>query len=123
MTNAVELVSELGCKIGSFPMSFLGLPLSAKHKNLGVWDSIEGRFRKRLASWKVQYISKGDRITLIRSILSSFPICYLSLFRMPQKVCTRLERIQRQFLCVCGGAEERPGQENLFGEMGHSVLR
>ena len=25
-------------------------------------------------------------------------IYYLSLFRMPQKVCTRLERIQRQFL-------------------------
>ena len=28
---------------------------------------------------------------LIRSTLSSLPIYYLSLFRMPQKVCTRLE--------------------------------
>ena len=46
VTNAVEL----GCKIGSFPSSYLGLPLGAKHKNLGVWDSIEERFRKRLAS-------------------------------------------------------------------------
>ena len=57
VTKAVELASELGCKIGSFPTSYLGLPLGAKHKNLGVWDSIEERFRKRLASWKVQYIS------------------------------------------------------------------
>ena len=83
VTNAMELASELGCKIGSFPSSYLGLPLGAEHKNLGVWDSIEERFRKRLASWKVQYISKGGRMTLIHSILSSLPIYYLSLFRMP----------------------------------------
>ena len=96
--NVEELVSELGCKVGSLPTPYLGLPLGAKHKALGVWDSIEERFRKRLASWKIQYISKGGRATLIRSTLSSLPIYYLSLFRMPQKVCARLERIQMQFL-------------------------
>ena len=72
VTNLVELASELGCKIGSFPTSYLGLPLGAKHKALGVLDSIEERYRKRLTAWKTQYISKGDRITLIRSTLSSF---------------------------------------------------
>ena len=95
VTNAEELASELGCKIGSLPTYYLGLPLGAKHKALGVWDSIEKRFRKRLASWKIQYISKGGRGTLIRSTLSSLPIYYLSIFRMPQKVCAILERIQR----------------------------
>ena len=77
--NVEELASELGCKVGSFPTPYLGLPLSAKHKALEVWDSIEERFRKRLASWKIQYISKGGRATLIRSTLSSLPIYYLSL--------------------------------------------
>ena len=98
VSNLVELASELGCKIGSLPTSYLGLPLGAKHKALGVWDSIEERYHKKLVAWKTQYISKGGRITLIRSTLSSLPIYYLSLFRMPQKVCARLERIQRQFL-------------------------
>ena len=96
--NAEELAKELGCKTGVFPTSYLGLPLGAKHKAIGVWDSIEERFRKRLASWKIQYISKGGRATLIRSTLSSLPIYYLSLFRMPLKVCAILEKIQRQFL-------------------------
>ena len=98
VSNLAEMTSELGCKIGSLPTYYLGLPLGAKHKALGVWDSIEERYRKRLAAWKTQYISKGDRITLIRSTLSSLPIYYLSLFRMPQNVCARLEMIQRQFL-------------------------
>ena len=108
VTNVVELASELGCKIGSLPTSYSGLPLGAKHKALGVWDSIEERFRKRLAAWKTQYISKGGRIPLIHSTLSSLPIYYLSLFRMPQKVFARLERIQRQFLWGGGGGGERP---------------
>ena len=80
VTNAEELVSELGCKIGSLPTTYLGLPLGAKHKALGVWDSVEERFRKRLASWKIQHISKGGRVTLFRSTLSILPIYYLSLF-------------------------------------------
>ena len=56
----------------------------------------------------MQYISKGGRITLIRSTLSSLPIYYLSLFCMPQKICTRLERIQRQFLWGGGRLEKKP---------------
>ena len=83
VANVEELASKLGCKVGSLPTSYMGLPLGAKHKALGVWDSVEERFQKRLASWKIQYISKGGRVTLIRSSLSNLPIYYLSLFRMP----------------------------------------
>ena len=79
VANVEELASELGCKAGTLPTSYLGLPLGAKHKALGVWDSVEERFQKRLASWKIQYISKAGRVTLIRSTFSSLPIYYLSL--------------------------------------------
>ena len=93
-----DLAVELGCGIGSFPSSYLGLPLGANHKALGVWDTVENRFRKRLASWKSQYISKGGRLTLIQSTLSSLPIYCLSLFKMPVSICSRLEKIQREFM-------------------------
>ena len=62
--NVESLAVELGCRVGSLPTLQLGLPLGAPHRALGVWDSIEERFRKRL-SWKRQYISKGGRLTLI----------------------------------------------------------
>ena len=100
--NVEELAAELGCEVGSLPSTYLGLPLGAPHRALGVWDSIEDRFRRRLAIWKRQYISKGGRITLIRSTLASLPVYFLSLFRMPKIVCSRLEKIQRDFLW--GGA-------------------
>ena len=87
--------------------TYLGLPLGAPHKSIGAWDFIEERFRKRLASWKRQDISKGGTLTLIQSTLSSLPIYFLSLFRIPRLVCARLEKIQRDFLWGGGNIEHK----------------
>ena len=77
-----------------------------KVKNLGsyanrapsMWDGVEERARRRLALWKRQYISKGGRITLIKSTLASMPIYQMSIFRMSKIVARRLEKVQRDFL-------------------------
>ncbi|RVX05565.1 putative mitochondrial protein [Vitis vinifera] len=69
-----EMVVELGCKVGLLPTVYLGLPLGAHHKVVSMWDGVEERMRKRLAQWKRQYISKGGRITLIKSTMASLPI-------------------------------------------------
>ena len=96
--NKESLALELGFKIGSLPAEYLGLPLGEKYKVASVWDRVEERFRKRLAKWRRQYISKGGRLTLIRSNLSNMPAYVMSLFRLPRKVKIRLEKIQRDFL-------------------------
>ena len=69
--NLEVLALEVGCKVGRLPTSYLGLPLGAHHKSVAIWDGVEERFRRRFAMWKRQFISKGGRITLIRSTLSS----------------------------------------------------
>ena len=46
VANMEELATELGCKVGSLPTTYLGLPLGAKHKALSVWDSVH------LKGWK-----------------------------------------------------------------------
>ena len=53
---------------------------------------------KKARKWKQLYLSKGGRLTLLKSTLSSLPTYYLSLFTIPQHVADRLERIQRNFL-------------------------
>ena len=96
--NVDDLAGELGCKVGSFPSSYLGMPLGASFNSVAAWDGIEERFRKRLAMWKRQYVSKGGRITLIRSSLSSLSIYFMSILHLLRLVRMRLERIQRDFL-------------------------
>ncbi|RVW65604.1 putative ribonuclease H protein [Vitis vinifera] len=100
------LAVELGCKVGTLPSVYLGLPLGAKHKAMAMWDGVEARMRRRLALWKRQYLSKGGRITLIKSTLANLPVYQLSLFRMPKLVVKRLEKLQRDFLWG-GGSMER----------------
>ena len=77
-----ELALVLGCKVGVLLTTYLGLPLGAPYNSLVAWDGVEERFCKRLTLWKRQYISKEGKLTLIRSMLSSLPIYFFSLFRM-----------------------------------------
>ncbi|RVW36082.1 hypothetical protein CK203_079668 [Vitis vinifera] len=116
--NVEVLAFELGCKVGSLPSTYLGLPLGAPHKSVAVWDGVEKRLRKRLALWKRQFISKGGRIILIQSTLVSMPIYLMSLLPMPRVVRLRLEKIQRDFLWGGGALEKRPHLVKKFGKEG-----
>ena len=102
-----ELTVELGCRVGALPTVYLGLPLGANHKATIMWDGVEERMRRRLALWKRQYLSKGGRITLIKSTLASIPIYQLSLFQMPKLVAKRLKKLQRDFLWGGGSLERK----------------
>ena len=93
--------------MGSLPSQYLGLPLEAPNKAHSMWDGVKERVRRRLALWKWQHISKGGRITLIKSTLASMPIYQMSLFRMPKIVVRRLEKVQRDFLWGGGNLERK----------------
>ena len=84
------LAVELGCRTRHLSTTCLGLPLGVTHKSVAVWDSIEEKMHKRLALWKRIYISKGGRITLIKSTLAVAK-------RVPVAVAKRLEKLQRSF--------------------------
>ena len=60
------LLNVLRCKQGTLPMKYLGLPLGAKFKNKTIWNPILEKMERRLAGWKRLYLSKGDRVTLIK---------------------------------------------------------
>lgn len=47
---------------------------------------------------KKKFVSFGDRIVLLNSVLNAISIFYLSFMRLPVKVWRRLVRIQREFL-------------------------
>ena len=99
-----ELADILGCKTSTLPMKYLGLPLGASFKSKNIWNPIVEKLERRLAGWKRLYLSKGGRLTLIKSTLSNLPTYFLSLFPIPADVIKRIDKIQRNFLW--GSSEE-----------------
>ena len=79
-------------------MTYLGMLLGTLYKMPSIWNPILERMEKKLSGWKRFYLSKGGRLTLLKSTLSSLPTYYLSLSTIPKAVVIRLERIQRNFL-------------------------
>ena len=96
--NVFVLAEILGCRVGSLPMTFLGMPLGVSHKSPTVWNPILEKFEHNLAGWKKMYVSKGGRLMLLKSTSSSLSTYYLSLSTIPTHVANKIERLQRDFL-------------------------
>jgi hypothetical protein len=98
VVNMDDLAGILGCGVSSLPLKYLGLLLGAPFKAKFIWDDVVGKIERWLASWQMMYLSKGGRVTLIKSTLSNFLTYFLSLFPIPTSVASRIEKLHLDFL-------------------------
>ena len=61
----------LHCNIGSFFFINLRLPLKSTTLSRVDWQPLLDRIEKRLVAWKVHSLSRGGRLILVNSVLTS----------------------------------------------------
>ncbi|GJZ38643.1 reverse transcriptase domain-containing protein [Tanacetum coccineum] len=82
-----RLAKVIGSVISPNQSAFIkGLPVGRKMWLCDGWQGIIDRFHDRLSLWKAKALSVGGRLTLIKFILGSLPVYYLSLFKAPLSV-------------------------------------
>ncbi|KAJ9551544.1 hypothetical protein OSB04_015589 [Centaurea solstitialis] len=101
--------TECGCGWSSVPITYLG----SKHELGQKWKVVIEKMKNKLASWRAKSLSFGGRLALVKSVLGSLVLYYLSLFREPRGVLLELERIRSCFFGV-GGQEEVSGKGRVW---------
>ena len=95
-----------GCSPGTFPFTYLGLPIGSSMNYTVNWQKVIDNFKARLSTWKANLLSIGGRLTLIKTVLGSVSIYYMSLFKVPESVIKELERYRATFFWG-GGVNDR----------------
>ncbi|GJS48269.1 RNA-directed DNA polymerase, eukaryota [Tanacetum coccineum] len=89
--------SKLGCLILKTPFSYLGTKVGGNMSRVQAWTEVVDKVKSRLSNWKMKSLSIGGRLTLLKSVLGSMPIFYMSIFRVPLTVLHSLESIRCHF--------------------------
>jgi hypothetical protein len=99
-----EAASVMQCKHGCLPFTYLGLPIGGNPRRIQFWLPLIEKIRKRLSGWKCKNLSICGRLILLKSVLSSIPVYFLSFFKAPSGIISCLESIFCHFLW--GGCKE-----------------
>ncbi|PNX79892.1 ribonuclease H, partial [Trifolium pratense] len=78
-----EAAFALCCKVGKIPFLYLGLQIGGDPRRLSFWEPVLIRIKNRLSGWKSRFLSFGDRLVLLKSVLASLPVYTLSFFKAP----------------------------------------
>lgn len=90
--------SFLSCRSASKQLKFLIILIGSNPRRISTWRQLMGSIRKRLNNWKGMWLSFGERLTLLKLILSSLAIFTLSFDKAPKKILVEINKLQSSFL-------------------------
>lgn len=92
------LLEALGCHDGSFPQTYLGLPLSNVKLPLAAFAPLIARVDRYLASWKALLLSTTGRVVLINAVLGGLPTYAMGVVLPSPGVVKAIDARRRVFL-------------------------
>ena len=82
----------------NFSFKYLGMRIGGNPKREEFWRPIIHKIKSRLSTWKSRTLFMAGRICLIKSVITTLSLFYLSFFKLPVSVCKAIKRIQSNFL-------------------------
>ncbi|GKC67749.1 reverse transcriptase domain, reverse transcriptase zinc-binding domain protein [Tanacetum coccineum] len=76
--DMAEMARWMGCGIGEFPFTYLGLPIGENMRRVNAWGPMVEKFKNRLADWKAKTMSFGVVLHWLNRFLVA---CHCIIFR------------------------------------------
>lgn len=96
--NLQSFISLLGCSMGQFPQTYLGLPLSNVKLPLSAFAPLIARVDRYLATWKAVLQTKAGRVVLINAVLGGLLNYMMGALLLPRGVVDAIDKRHRAFL-------------------------
>jgi hypothetical protein len=92
-----QAATILGCKIGTFPMKYFGMPVSYCKVTKAQLRYVSDKAEKSLSTWQCEYLSSGGKSTLTESCLSSIPMYTMGVYELYEGNYQTLDTIRSRF--------------------------
>jgi hypothetical protein len=83
------------------------MPLHWKQLSVHDWNFLIEKIENKLQGWKGKLLSLGGRVVLLKVVLSSIPLYWMSLYRLPVKLKKRIDQLCRSFLWYGGSSVKK----------------
>ena len=97
-----EVALVMNCRRGFIPFVHLGLPIGGDSRKMSVWKPVIDRIVARLPLWNNKFLSFGGRLILLKYVLSSLPVYFLSFFKTPAGIISSIKSIFKSFFFLGG---------------------
>jgi hypothetical protein len=92
-----EAALVMNCRRGTISFVYLGLPIGGDSWKYAFWKPVVDRIVSRLLSWNHRFLSFGGCLVLLKVVLSSLLVYFLSFFKAPAGIISFIESIFKQF--------------------------
>nr|GEZ23180.1 RNA-directed DNA polymerase, eukaryota, reverse transcriptase zinc-binding domain protein [Tanacetum cinerariifolium] len=89
------------------PFKYLGSIVGGNMILTNSWNDTMDKIKKRLSNWKLNTLSIGGRLTLVKSVLGSIPLYQFSLFKAPAGVLKSIESMCSRFFTGHGSNSKK----------------
>ena len=92
-----HFANTLNCKKGSFPFTYLGLPLGLTKPSLEHFLPMVMRVQKRLCGI-ADFLNYGGKLLMVKSVLASLPIFFMCTLDIPVSIKEQVKKYMRHCL-------------------------
>ncbi|KAF5468900.1 hypothetical protein F2P56_013011 [Juglans regia] len=92
-----NLKRTTGLVEGNFPLTYLGVPLVSGRLTSRELEPLIEKIRRKIAGWKVNLLSQGGRLTLMKHVLACISTHMLAVLNVPLRVFKKLNSLLSTF--------------------------
>lgn len=93
--NEIKYLFNL--QVVSLHERYLGLPSMVGRNKMTFFNLIKHRVIGKLNSWQSKLFSSGGKEVLIKAVIQAISTYAMSVFRVPQKLCNKIQRLIKRF--------------------------